>query len=375
MGANVYLYQQVRKQLKRELPKEPVGLVTILAQMVSGLQLGGMVQLWAMAIWLPMDVQLRSLVRQYERFLADERVEVCRWFWPFVPAMQQSLGGETAYLIIDCTKAGRCCRTIVVGLAYHGTVLPVGWKSFTGKKGHLKGAKQRALLEQVYGQWRHLDRVVVLGDAEFSNEAVISYLRQVHWHFVLRFQKSYLIRETNSDAWHPMEKHYLACEPQLDYAYDWEGVCFTREHQLADLTITVYRASGYPDPWYLVSDLPASAVIESLYAMRFWIECFFAALKSRGFDFARTHLTEPQQLDRLFLVLAVATTTLLSLGTRQTLNGDATLVDRPDRRDLSLFQLGARSLCRLLALGKPLDLAFCFRWDLKLPRAGPRQAA
>jgi hypothetical protein len=375
MGVNEYLSQRVRKQLRAQLPNVPAELGNTLAQMVSGLWLGGLVQLWAMAVWVPAEIHLSSAVRRFERLLADERVEPARWFWPFVQAMQQSLGQETAYLIIDCTKAGRTCRTIVVGLAYHGTVLPVGWKTFTGKKGHLTGEKQREVLQLVYQHWRHWPRVVVLGDAEFSNERVIGYLREVHWHFIFRFQRNYQIRQTPEGEWHSMESLALACDLQPEHAYDWEGIWFTREHQLAELTVTVFLGQGQSEPWCLVSDLPASAELETLYPMRFWIEFFFAALKSRGFDLARTHLTQPEQIDRLFLVLAIATTWLLSLGTRLTLIGQTDLVDRTDRRDLSLFQLGWRYLCRLLALGKPVDLTRCFRWDLKLPNPGPQKAA
>jgi hypothetical protein len=32
-------------------------------------------------------------------------------------------------LLIDCTQAGKKCRTLLIGLAYHGTVLPIVWKT------------------------------------------------------------------------------------------------------------------------------------------------------------------------------------------------------------------------------------------------------
>ena len=64
-------------------------------------------------------------------------------------AMQASLSSETAYLILDCTQVGRQCRTLMAALAYHETVLPLGWQSIQGKKGHVTGAFQQALLERL----------------------------------------------------------------------------------------------------------------------------------------------------------------------------------------------------------------------------------
>ena len=124
-------------------------LLNTLAMMVTGLFLGRHVQLWEIALWVPLPVQLTSLVRRFERFVADPRVKVAAFFHPFVLASITCLGNETAYLILDCTQAGKKCRTLVVGLAYHGTVLPLAWKTSQGKKGHLKGEFHRALLQQL----------------------------------------------------------------------------------------------------------------------------------------------------------------------------------------------------------------------------------
>ena len=100
----------------------------------------------------------------------------------------------------------------------------------------------------------------------------------------------------------------------------------------------------------LVSSLPVSACPEQVYQLRPWIETLFGNQKSRGFNLARTHLTIPEQIDRLFLALAIATCMLLGLGTHIFITRQTKWVDRSDRRDLSLFQLGFRSLLRFLTL-------------------------
>ena len=44
----------------------------------------------------------------------------------------------------------------MAALAYHETVLPLGWQSIQGKKGHVTGAFQTALLERLQPYLRPL---------------------------------------------------------------------------------------------------------------------------------------------------------------------------------------------------------------------------
>jgi hypothetical protein len=368
---NQHLYTQT-KDLLHQFHKGglPDHLLNTLAMMITGLFLGRHVQLWDIAVWVPLPIQLTSLVRRFERFIADPRVVVGVFFKPFVLACIATLGNETAYLIIDCTQAGQKCRTLVVGLAYHGTILPLAWQTSQGKKGHLKGECHRALLQQVYPYLQLHRRVIVLGDAEFSNEPVIRWLLSVGWDFVLRFQHSYLLQTQPDAAWQAADNLAQGVGLRAGQVRHWADLSYTQEHQIPGLTVTVNWGEHEAEPWYLVSSLPASEVPHLLYPKRFWIETLFGHHKSRGFQLARTHLTEPAQIDRLVLALAIATYITLGLGTDLIVTGQTKLVDRTDRRDLSLFQLGWRYLYRLLALDRLVAFKIRFRWDIKLPPAG-----
>ncbi len=360
-GLLLNLYQEDR------LPRH---LIVTLAMMLTGLFLGRHVQLWQMAVWVPVSIQLLSIVRRFERWVADPGVETAKFFKPFVLAMQASLGNETAYLLIDCTQAGKKCRTLLIGLAYHGTVLPIVWKTVKGNKGHVTGELHRTLLEQVYPLFRYHRRVVVLGDAEFSNEKVIGWLLKVNWDFVLRFQSSYLLQTTPDGEWQSARALYQAAGLQPGQVRHWAGVTFTQSHQFADLNVTAQWAEGEDEVICLVSTLPASKQPHVVYEMRYWIETLFGNHKSRGFQLARTHMTTPEHIDRLVLVLAIGTCLTLGLGTHLILIGQTRQVDRADRRDLSLFQIGWRWFFRLLALDRLHEFKIVFSWSFKLPPAG-----
>lgn len=371
MNLKLYLHLKELLHSLYKGPNKPANhLIVTLVMIITGLFLGRHVQLWQIAMWVPLNIQLLSIVRRFERWVADPGVEIAKFFEPFVWAMQASLGDETAYLLIDCTQAGKKCRTLLIGLAYHGTVLPIVWKTVKGNKGHVTGELHQTLLKQVYPYFRHYKQVVVLGDAEFSNEKVIKWLREVQWDFVLRFQSSYLFQTSANGEWRSTKARYQAANLQAGQTCHWEQVIFTQSHQFTDLNVTVQWAAGEDEPVCLVSTLPVSQQPQLIYEMRYWVETLFGNHKSRGFQLSRTHMTTPEHIDRLVLALAIATCLTLGLGTHLILIQETHQVDRSDRRDLSLFQIGWRWFFRLLALDRLHEFTMVFSWDFKLPPAG-----
>ncbi|NET73839.1 MAG: IS4 family transposase [Sphaerospermopsis sp. SIO1G2] len=366
---NLQLFCHI-KNLLTTLHEEDNAQLTTLSLMVMGLFFGRHVQLWMIALWCPREVQLLSVVRRFERFVADQTVDVFALFEPFVMAMQASLGNETAYLIIDCTQAGPKCRTLVVGLAYHGTILPLRWVTVKGKKGHLKGDAHRDLLQEVLPYFAHHRRVVVLGDAEFSNEPLISWLQQVNWDFVFRFQSRYHVQLTASSEWQSAQAVYEEKGGEAGQTDHWSLYRYTQAHGLKGLTLTVDWGKNEDEPIYLISSLPRNESPHCVYEMRFWIETLFGQQKSRGFALNRTRMTTPAHIDRLMLAVAIASCIALGVGTELFIIKQTKKVDRSDRRDLSLFQLGWRYLFRLLATNRLSACKMRFSWQFQLPPPG-----
>jgi hypothetical protein len=79
-----------------------------------------------------------------------------------------------------------------------------------------------------------------------------------------------------------------------------------------------------------------------------WIEEMFGDFKKHGFDLESTMLRNAPRLSRLTLAVAFLYVWLLSIGSRTIRSGLRHLVDRKDRRDLSLFQIGFRFIDRCL---------------------------
>jgi hypothetical protein len=90
-----------------------------------------------------------------------------------------------------------------------------------------------------------------------------------------------------------------------------------------------------------------------------WIEEMFGDLKKHGFDLESTMLHTFLRLSRLTLAVACLYVWLLSLGGRTIRRGWRSLVDRSDRRDLSIFQIGFRFLQRSLTNALPFSVSLC----------------
>ena len=109
--------------------------------------------------------------------------------------------------------------------------------------------------------------------------------------------------------------------------------------------LAVSSPFDYPnDPWFVASDEPASALTLQEYAMRFETESAFLDQKSGGFQLQRSELATPDALDRLLLIIALATLYLTSVGAEVVQAGKHRWVDHHWDCGLSYLQLAARWL-------------------------------
>lgn len=115
------------------------------------------------------------------------------------------------------------------------------------------------------------------------------------------------------------------------------------------------------DPWVLVTDLPPTATRCTDYRHRTRIEACFRDLKSQGWHWERSRIRHPRRVERLLVVLALATRWVTVLGQRVIKHGERRAFDPRPQRRLSVFRLGWRWLTtrrqRQLPVPCPLQLA------------------
>src|SRR5262249_18471253 len=103
-------------------------------------------------------------------------------------------------------------------------------------------------------------------------------------------------------------------------------------------------AKGYLRPLCMVRNIQYAEEACRYLKKRFRIEIFFADQKSRGLHIHKSHISDPQRLLRLLIAACLAYIWVIYLGALCEKDGWLTIIHRNDRCDLSLFQLGLRTL-------------------------------
>jgi hypothetical protein len=83
-----------------------------------------------------------------------------------------------------------------------------------------------------------------------------------------------------------------------------------------------------------------------------WIEEMFGDWKDHGVHLEETHLRGSARLSRLVFLVALLYLWLVTRGTQAIKSGERRLVDRSDRRDLSVFRIGLYLIDRYSTHGR-----------------------
>lgn len=79
-------------------------------------------------------------------------------------------------------------------------------------------------------------------------------------------------------------------------------------------TLLACWGTKHLEPWIILTDLPPENASAAWYGMRSWIEDSFKDLKSDGWQWQNTRMSDPDRAARLWLALAVATLWVVNVG-------------------------------------------------------------
>ena len=142
-----------------------------------------------------------SLVNHLRRFLNNSFADVRTWYRPVAEQLLQIFANQDIRLVIDCTKVGFNFRMLTIGVAWRGRTLPLAWSIHRGDRGNVTVDAQLKLLRYVCSLIPHHPSVCLLGDSGFQTVALIQWLCQHGWHFVLRQQGRILVVSADGQAW------------------------------------------------------------------------------------------------------------------------------------------------------------------------------
>ncbi len=353
MSNNLRLYHTVLKQLCQWLPDERVTRMRNLALLVSGLYLSQKVQLPLVVRKWPLQGKVPSLTNRLRRFLSNERLSVQSCYQPIVQRLVGRFNKGAIRLIIDCTKVSFNHQVMVVAIAYRKRALPLAWSVHPWAKGGVGAADQIALLGQVQSLLPPESEVWLLGDSGFQHVPLLRWLHAQGWHFVIRQSGNNMV-SWPGQPWVRLAD--IALAEGESRVIGW--VRLTYKHDHGWLWLILHWKEGEDEPWYLVSDCRGHRDLIRCYEKRMWIEEMFGDMKGHGFDLEATMLRDTDRINRLFLGICIAYVWFISLGSWVVKRGFRHLVDRKDRRDLSIFRLGLEWMERCSRLNQPFVLRF-----------------
>lgn len=347
------LYNTWMAKITQMFPEERITRLRVMAWMLAGIFESKSVHLSKIASKIPGKATLVSVTRRLDRFLECGAFRVREWYEPTVIRLLEQRAGQECRLLVDGSKVGFGHQFLVVALAYRRRAIPLVWMWVRYSRGHSTSGRQLALLSYVHKLLPADARVVALGDSEFGAVEVLKQLEQWGWKYVLRQKGSNLVRENDQSQWISLSSLLTKAGQSL-----WLGTRQLTQLHAYPTNILAHWKIGEKEPWLLATNLPSLQEALRAYERRMWIEEMFGDLKDNGFDLESTHLRSVFKLHRLTFIVVLLFLELVTSGSKIIKNGLRFLVDRSDRRDLSLFRIGLYMRERHLANQNNFHLDF-----------------
>lgn len=337
------MHQDLMNALLPILPRKVYGDIRRVANLVwaiVGLCLTHTVRLEAWGEIVESRAQYAaSRVRRFSRFLHYKAIKPKKWYKPLIQSVLKNWSvGSTLYLALD-TTALTPFVLICVSLIYRGRAIPLAWRAQRFKGTQVSFTQYRLVLDQVYALLPEGMIVTLLADRGFVDEQFLTYARTHHWHIRLRLKGNTIVHIPQHC---PCQVREL-CPPR-GHAYFYHNIAL-----LGTAVSPLHLAIGVPedqpdDPWYIVSDEPTDLHTFDEYGLRFDIEEAFLDEKAGGFQLESSELATKDAIERLVLILAIATIYFTSIGLEVVQANVRRYVDTHWDRGLSYLKIGWRWL-------------------------------
>lgn len=341
MAINI-LYHTWFKELHQLREKEHKSRLRTFAWLLAGLYVSTSVHLSKIAKKMPGKATNNSKTRRLMRILDNHHIRVRPWYKPIAQSILQEIAnrGLEIRLLVDGSKIGPTHQLLMIVVAYRRRAIPIAWTWVRHKRGHSSARKQMALLNYVKSLIPEKAQVSIVGDSEFGSIPVQKLVDEWGWKYGLRQKGNHLV-EINGQ-WTRLDKLVKRGGSK------WlDQVLLTKEHGY-QTNVLLHWPANEKEPWLIATNLSSKKAVLAVYKRRMWIEAMFADFKKQGFDLESTHLRHFLRLSRLTLAVVLLYLWLVAFGSQIVKNGQRRLVDRNDRRDLSIFRIGFDSIDRRL---------------------------
>lgn len=276
---------------------------------------------------------MSSNYRRIQRFIADSQLidfNIVAWF---IVTLFGFLDSDY-YLTFDRTNwkwGKKNINILMLAIAYKGIAIPVYW-ILLNKRGNSSTRERIALTHRFIKQFGKEHIIKFLADREFVGKKWFEWLKSENIDFAIRIKKNNLATNSRGE-FVPVQNLFRNLK--------------VGETMILMGARTVYETSVYLSALRLEDGellIVATAkcctdAIES-YAKRWEIETLFSCLKSRGFNFEDTHVTDRRRIKSLLFVLVIAFCWAHRVGEWHHENVKPIKLKTHNRPEKSIFRLG-----------------------------------
>lgn len=309
------------QQIRAHLPHMSLPHARVLAQWTFGMVTTSSVGLTTVSAFLAEVYQkkentlrqrLREFYREAERKKGRSRravdVDACfpgllRWVLGLYPKDHQPI-----VLAMDTTTLGDRFTVLVISAVFPGGAIPVAWRVVYGNS---KGAWRphwEGLFNRLNGIIPHDRQVLVMADRGLYARWLFDTIVSIGWHPFLRINHGGTFRRPDETRSWPL----TSIVPQIGTEFSGP-IVYSKQSPLS-CTLLGHWEDGYKDPWLVVTDLQPKNASIGWYGMRCWIECGFKHIKSSGWQWQNTKISDAERMERLWLLMAVASIWTQAIG-------------------------------------------------------------
>ena len=197
---------------------------------------------------------------------------------------------------------------LALSVVYRGCAIPVAWTILPAGEKHAWRREWLRMLRLLHPAVPPTWTVLVLADRGLDARWLFRRIVRLGWHPFLRINQGGTFRPTGKARFVALRTF----APQTGTSWGGTGTAFST-CPLA-CTLLARWEEGHQDPWLILTDLAPEACDPCWYGLRMWIERGFKLTKRGGWQWQATRMSDPERAARLWVVIAVATLWLVSVG-------------------------------------------------------------
>ena len=285
-----------------------------------------------------------SWQRRCQRWLSNSRIDPQSLYSPLILwAIQSSQKPEQAlHLALDTTMLWNRICVVVLSVVCHGRAIPLLWQALEHPSASVSAAVSISLLEKADRLLAGFGAITLLADRAFPCAELLGWLENSPgWTYVMRLPGDTEIHGTAAPLGCQVRRLRLRRGPCRGFR---GSRLWADGSHSANLVLAHPTGLAVEEPWYLISNAEPSLGLVWSYARRFCCEQLFRDQKSGVFQLEDSGLRDPQRIDRLLLVVAIAVLAGSLQGYALSLAGLRRQVDPHWKRGMSFLRLGLGGL-------------------------------